>query len=47
MHSAAESRQLNRLIGVYLGDDCLKSEDVDVYPVSEFCKLLYDGVLLV
>ena len=47
LHSAADSRQLNRLIGVYLGEDCLISEDVAVYPISKFCRLLFDGALLV
>lgn len=43
LHSAAESRQLNRLIGVYLGENRLKVEDVDVYPVHEFCRELFLG----
>lgn len=46
LHSAAASRQLDRLIGVYLGDHRLKFEDVDVYPVKDFCRELFEGRLL-
>lgn len=46
LHSAAGSGQLDRLIGVYLGDARLRSEDVDVFPLGEFCAALFDGAIL-
>jgi hypothetical protein len=46
LHSAAGSGQLDRLIGVYLGDARLRSEDVDVFPLGEFCAALFDGGIL-
>jgi predicted AAA+ superfamily ATPase len=46
LHSAAASRQLDRLIGVYQGQHRLKFEDIDVYPIQDFCKELFAGRLL-
>lgn len=46
LHSAAESRKLDRLIGIYQGDHRLKVEDVDVYPIRDFCNELFAGRIL-
>jgi predicted AAA+ superfamily ATPase len=46
LHSAADSRQLDRLIGIYLGDHRITIDDVDVYPVRDFCKELFAGRIL-
>lgn len=46
LHSAAESRKLDKLIGVYLGKDPQIVEDVEVLPIEIFCKKLFDGSLL-
>jgi predicted AAA+ superfamily ATPase len=46
LHSAAQSRQIDHLIGVYLGTDRLKIDDVEVFPLSEFCKNLFSGQLI-
>jgi uncharacterized protein len=45
LHSAAASHQLDRLIGVYQGEHRLKLEDIDVYPIQDFCKELFAGRL--
>lgn len=41
LHSAAVSRKLDRLIGVYLGSDPLVSEDVEVFPAKVFLDQLF------
>ena len=37
LHSCASSNQIDKLTGVYQGPGRLKLEDVDVFPVKDFC----------
>ena len=46
LHSAADSRKLDRLIGVYLGSDPLVSEGIDVWPVETFLSKLFGQSLI-
>lgn len=46
LQSAAASGQLDRLMGVYQGELRLKLDDIDVYPVQDFCEELCGGRLL-
>jgi len=46
LHSCASSNQIDKLTGVYQGPGRLKLEDVDVFPVKDFCEALFAGEII-